>query len=106
MAAPIDHHVGCLLKNIMRKFYEADLEQNYALWRGCGDEGVFSVLDAVARKIKMAQWLDAAWGELRVMDLFLWRSFVSTGCLVGLGGEHDIKMRNMMGALRAGLGQL
>jgi hypothetical protein len=95
VAAPVDHHVGCLLKVRMKKFYEKDLEKNYILWRGCGEEGVFSVLGASERRIKIAQWLDAAWSELRVMDVFLWRAFVSTGCLMGMRGENDIKMRSL-----------
>jgi hypothetical protein len=53
----------------------------------------------------MAQWLEAAWVDLRKRKGFLWRAFVSTGCLMGLRGENDIKMRNMGEALRAALGK-
>ena len=101
VAAPIDHHVGCYLKVKVKGWYELDLEQNYDLWRGGVDDveaaNPHEFLNTTTRRIKMAQWLDEAWGELRVMDQFLLSSFVSTGCLMGLNGENEIKMRGLTG---------
>jgi len=99
VSAPVDHHVGALLKYKIKLHYEADLELNYNLWRGCGDEGVFSVLSESARRMKMATWLDVAWVELRGRHSFFVKAFVSTGCLMGLRGENGIKMRDLNEAL-------
>jgi len=102
VAAPIDHHVGNLLKRLMKGFYEEDLEKFFHLWRGDGDDDRPSeFLNRIIRRKKMAGWLDLAWSELREKNVFFLKAFVSTGCLIGLNGENGIKMRGLDELLRA-----
>ena len=107
VAAPIDHHVGNLLKRKVRAFYEKDLENNFDLWRGSeNDSSPSEFLNAGARRKKMAKWLDSAWDELREKKTFFLRAFTSTGCLITLKGENGIKMRGLDAPLQKALNAL
>ena len=106
VAAPIDHHVGCLLKVKIQALYEKDLEKNYKLWRGSDEGSPSEFLDAVLRRKKMASWLDAAWGELRVLKTFFLKAFISTGCLITLDGVNGIKMRGLNGPLQEAINKM
>ena len=108
VAAPIDHHVGCYLKVKIQALYDKDLEKNYKLWRGSDDDdsSPSEFLDASLRRKKMASWLDAAWGELRVRKTFFLKDFISTGCLITLDGVNGIKMRGLNGPLQEALNKM
>jgi hypothetical protein len=98
VAAPVDHHVGALLKVFIRNEYESSLEDpyNFVLWRE-QDDPETSHLSASRRRMLMGTWLDTAWGFLRTKSDFFLSSFLSTGCLICLDGSHRIKMRGIPG---------
>jgi hypothetical protein len=107
VAAPIDHHVGCLLKVKIKARYEEDLEKNYKLWRGSDvDSSPSEFLDAGVRRNKMASWLDEAWCELREMKTFFLKAFLSTGCLITMDGVNGIKMRGLNGPLQKAINKM
>ena len=80
--SPCDHRVGARLKNMMKAFYEEELENNLEEWTKGG-------LSASTRRIKMATWAAAAWALLRTEAGFLRSSFVSTGFLIAKDGSEN-----------------
>ena len=81
VAAPIDHHVGGLLKTYMRQFYQADCEHsnNYNLWRNAAYNKSNKALCALNRRCLIAKWASFAWCNLKQKpDLFL-KAFLHTG---------------------------
>ena len=96
VAAPVDHHVGALLKNFIRQKYEKSLENpdNFLLWR---EQDERAHLSRSRRRMLMAEWLDMAWDELRVKSQIFVRAFTSTGCLICTDGSNLIKMRGIPG---------
>jgi hypothetical protein len=97
VAAPIDHHVGALLKVKVRHRYELNLEEpgQFEMWRGEGE--VYSDLSTSRRRCLMATWLDEAWVSMRPMRLFFLRAFTSTGCLMQKDGTNFVRMRGLPG---------
>ena len=90
LVAPIDHHVGALLKQRMKKSYAAALMRNWDTWRTKKNNGS---LCAKRRRMMMAEWLEEAWNELREDSDFIRSSFESTRILIKRDGSHKIKMR-------------
>ena len=81
VAAPIDHHVGGLLKTYMRKFYQADCEHsiNYDIWRNAAYNKSNKALCALNRRCLIAKWASFSWCNLKHQpDLFL-KAFLHTG---------------------------
>ena len=98
VAAPVDHHVGALLKLFIRRKYEISLEDpdNFLLWRE-QDELESAHLSRSKRRMLMASWLDMAWDDMRVKSDFFLSAFTSTGCLIATNGANLIKMRGIPG---------
>ena len=98
VAAPVDHHVGALLKVFIRRKYETSLEDpdHFVLWRE-QDELESAHLSRSRRRMLMASWLDMAWDDMKVKSDFFLRAFRSTGCLICLDGSNRIKMRGIPG---------
>ena len=97
VAAPVDHHVGALLKLKIRELYEANLEVpgQFDLWRGEGD--IHSDLSTAHRRCLMATWLNGAWASMKHMQSFFLSAFTSTGCLMKKNGRNLVKMRGLPG---------
>ena len=76
LVAPINHHVGALLKQRMKKSNAAALMRNWDTWRTKENNGS---LCAKRRRMMMAGWLEEAWNELREDSDFIRSSFESTG---------------------------
>ena len=95
VAAPVDHHVGALLKVKIKHRYEANLEQpgQFELWRGEGE--IYSPLSVSKRRCLMATWLDDAWQSMRDMEVLFLHAFTSTGCLMQKDGTNFVKMRGL-----------
>jgi len=94
VAAPVDHHVGALLKLLVRSAYEESLEDpvNFAMWR---EHGAQDSLSTAKRRMWICKWNDIAWGKMRTMELFLLKSFLSTGALMERNGNNFVRMRGI-----------
>jgi hypothetical protein len=99
VGAPVDHHVGALLKVYIKSCYEKNLEKpgQYELWRGQGDPDVPVYLTAGRRRRLMASWLDEAWISLKSRSSLFLHAFTSTGCLMQKDGTNLVKMRGIPG---------
>ena len=91
VVSPCDHHVGAELKRLMKIFFQADYEVNFAAWNN-------ATLSASSRRQKMASWGAAAWAILREETELLKSAFVSTGFLINRNGteNHLIKLRGAL----------
>ena len=78
VVAPVDHHVGVRLKEIIGRQYTSHLEANREKWTLNEDqEGHFSASD---RRMLLTQWAEAAWEELKEKHTnLLLQAFRSTG---------------------------
>ena len=87
VCAPIDHHVGALLKTYMRKYYHKDCEHgtNYNLWRNATYNKANKSLCAYNRRKLLATWATAAWGDLKLNESMLLKAFLHTGQLSYFG---------------------
>ena len=100
VASPVDHHVGCHLKMLVRRKYEAALEDpaNFTLWREYVNDNVKEQrLSEQRRRMLMVSWVSAAWSDMKAFHDFFLSAFTSTGCLIMLDGENRVKMRGIPG---------
>ena len=86
VVAPIDHHVGARMKNIIKKLYVRDFAANIDQWT--------YHLSASQRRVYIANWVSEAWDELKTDSSFFLSVFQSTGfCNAQDGSEnHLIKL--------------
>ena len=84
--APVDHHVGARIKQIMGWLYNIELEQHRDRWSLPAARGG---LHAWERRVKMATWLAVAWSVVRCDSAFLRKAFISTGFLIAKNGSED-----------------
>ena len=71
VVAPIDHHVGARMKNIIKKLYVRDFAANLDQWS--------YHLSASQRRVYIANWVGEAWDELKTDADFFLSVFQSTG---------------------------
>lgn len=89
---PVDHHVGAWFKKRYGELYRVDEELNYEVWSNYRENG--SLSPQYLRKT-MLMWTQILWTELHQMKKFIQRAFISTGCLITLKGEHEIKFQDI-----------
>ena len=78
VVAPVDHHVGVRLKEIIGRLYTSHLEANRRRWQLAeGRDGHFTASD---RRMLLTQWAEVAWEELKENHAnLLLQAFRSTG---------------------------
>lgn len=89
---PVDRHVGAWFKARYAEMYRVDEELNYDTWLNYRDNGSLSTQHI---RTTMLLWTKLLWAELKEKKEFLKRTFISTGCLITLKGEHAIKFKDI-----------
>jgi hypothetical protein len=91
--SPVDHHIGRHIQKHMGRSYTKAVQDNPQIWIASSAE--VEIEDAasrcaMARRMLMAQWLAAAWDDLRFNHPEMIRAaFVRTGFLVAKDGSED-----------------
>jgi hypothetical protein len=92
LVQPVDHHIAAWLKYMFGEFYKVEQELRNDEWTRYRTTKTLSVQ---ARRYTMLQWMSSAWNRLKAMPEFIFKSFVSTGCLLKLDGTHEIVFKDI-----------
>ena len=86
VVAPVDHHIGANLKQMMSGFYHEELRLNYDQWV---DEGI----SAGECRMLMLEWLLLSWKAMCAHPDMIRQAFVSTGCMLAVDGSDWQKVK-------------
>jgi hypothetical protein len=92
LVQPVDHHIAAWIKYMMGEFYKLEetvMSDEWASYRKNGS------LSSQYKRASMLDWVQRWWAELKTRKSFILDSFVSTGCLISLSGEHAIKFNDI-----------
>ena len=92
LVQPVDHRVAAWIKAVMGQLYKAEEDVMGDDWlRYRFNES----MNAQYMRVTTLKWVDTCWTELKQRPRFLLRSFISTGCLITLKGEHSISFQDI-----------
>ena len=92
LVQPVDHRIAAWIHKFMGAMYRIEQTLMNDDWTRYRKTKTLS--DQVKRKT-MLRWVRECWDELKTMESFLFRSFVSTGCLIQLNGTHAIYFQDI-----------
>lgn len=89
LVQPVDHRVAAFIKKCLASLFKKEEELMYELWQQYRDNG--SMKPRYQRNM-ILKWIGCAWKELCTgQPILLQHAFTSTGCLITLKGEHNIR---------------
>jgi hypothetical protein len=88
LVQPVDHRVAAWLKKAWHTLFLIEEDERYDLWDDYRNNGSMS---AQYIRVTSLKWTRLIWESLQEQPEFLSKAFTSTGCLITLKGEHDIK---------------
>lgn len=92
LVQPVDHRVAAWIKQAWHTLYLIDEEKNYEAWNDYRNNGSLCLQ---LLRITILKWMWFIWDQLKKMTDFLLLAFLSTGCLITLKGEHQIKFHDI-----------
>lgn len=92
LVQPVDHRIAAWFKRQMHELYLVEEQLMHDLW---ANYRLNKTLNPQYLRRTMLNWTKFCWEALQQKPNFITRSFISTGCLITLKGEHAITFQDI-----------